>query len=603
MKVTKILALILALAMSLTLAACGDNSSEGLTPRERNPQNEQNNENPDNNDTTPDNGTETPSTNEVQGNGDNDLGNGGDASGSANIGDVIPFGGYDWRVLDVQDGRTLVISEYVLEARPYHEPGGDITWEDSTIRAYLNGEFLSSFSQADQARIIETTLINNNNPTYDTPGGNNTVDKIFLLSIDEARAYFADDLARRVYDSGGEALYWWLRSPGGISYAAAPVKADGGIEDRNGFGVKNEHGVRPAMWLNLSGNAVIPDSVPTTTTPPSTTASPTTQIPEEPVVLEPAVDPNERGNTNSNLSNGGNAAIKDDWIYYRSYDRSLYKINVDGTGETTLIERDGYSDWFCFGSINVVGDWIYYAGSMSIYKIRTDGTDLTQVVRASAGLGDVTVIGDWIYYKTFDGIFKVRTDGTEPQKLVEYSVDYLNVDGDWIYYRQRSNSATKKIRTDGTEETEIVIDSPQIFKMIVENGLLYVVSYGNATRGGGIVEIDGDGNELRLIPTNRPQTIVSPNTGTSDNPLTGGGIGIEFYIETFNIANDMIYYVRGGVLHRARLDGSDLTELAVLAGVTENVYFCIVGEWIYFTANAPQISAIRMDGTDLRVIG
>ena len=164
-------------------------------------------------------------------------------------GNLIHFGGIFWRVLDVQDGKAFIISEDILETRPYHSPGGDITWEHSTLRAYLNSEFLSSFSQADQARISETTVINKKNPTYDTPGGNNTVDKIFLLSIDEARTYFANDSARIAYDSDGEAVWWWLRSPDHAGYAA-DVDINGSIYSGYNF-VDYNGGVRPALWLNL----------------------------------------------------------------------------------------------------------------------------------------------------------------------------------------------------------------------------------------------------------------------------------------------------------------------------------------------------------------
>ena len=170
------------------------------------------------------------------------------------VGDIIEFGGIFWRVLDVQDGKMLIISEDILESRPYHEPGGDITWEHSTLRDYLNGEFYNGFDLSDRVRITETAVINNDNLSYDTPGGNDTTDKIFLLSIDEARAYFADNSARVAYGADGGSSRWWLRSPGYISYSAAIVRNDGSIFDgiyNYGNNVYNiNYGVRPAMWLN-----------------------------------------------------------------------------------------------------------------------------------------------------------------------------------------------------------------------------------------------------------------------------------------------------------------------------------------------------------------
>ena len=91
------------------------------------------------------------------------------------------------------------------------------------------------------------TVVNDDNPTYGTEGGNNTTDQIFLLSIAEAQngSYFADDSSRiatnTAYVAGGgklgssgmfgvgEADYWWLRSPGDLDHRAAGVSVDGGV--------------------------------------------------------------------------------------------------------------------------------------------------------------------------------------------------------------------------------------------------------------------------------------------------------------------------------------------------------------------------------------
>jgi hypothetical protein len=186
------------------------------------------------------------------------CGNGGGSSSpfsSASVGDVIQFGAFDWRVLDVQDGMALVISEDILESQRYHADSAEITWEHSSIREYLNGEFYNSFSSAEQEQIVETTIINNNNPSQDTPGGNDTTDNIFLLSIDEVQTYFADDSARIALDSDGTAWWWWLRSPGSDRGSAAAVHSNGYVlvygycvYDGNGYLLG---GIRPALWLNL----------------------------------------------------------------------------------------------------------------------------------------------------------------------------------------------------------------------------------------------------------------------------------------------------------------------------------------------------------------
>ncbi|MBQ5539651.1 MAG: hypothetical protein IIU03_05350, partial [Bacteroidales bacterium] len=86
----------------------------------------------------------------------------------------------EWQVLAVEDGRTLVISRYGLDAKPYNEEDSSVTWETSTLRAWLNGEFYNSaFSSAEKGPIQQITVKNTDNSTYGTKGGNDTTDRIF----------------------------------------------------------------------------------------------------------------------------------------------------------------------------------------------------------------------------------------------------------------------------------------------------------------------------------------------------------------------------------------------------------------------------------------
>jgi hypothetical protein len=181
----------------------------------------------------------------------------------------IQFGEYTWRVLDVQGDKALLLTEDVIEKRLYNEQYTDVTWENCTLRHYLNNEFYSKFSSQEQARILPTINTNANNQWFNTRGGNDTTDKIFLLSIEEVVRYFGDSgqlknknpnskyyindkfNKERVATCGGWAWWWWLRSPGYGGYCAARVDADGGLyvfgsDVRGGGG-----GVRPALWLNL----------------------------------------------------------------------------------------------------------------------------------------------------------------------------------------------------------------------------------------------------------------------------------------------------------------------------------------------------------------
>jgi len=184
-------------------------------------------------------------------------------------GSVISFGGYDWRVLDIQDNKALLLSERVIEKKRYHS-NEEVTWSESELHDYLNKKFYNKFSPQDKARIAKTEVKTSNNPWFGTVGGDTTNDMIFLLSIEEVVQYFGDsgqltnrnpdsqwyindqyNSERLAYDDDGTASWWWLRSPGGPSRRAAFVDADG-ILDVDGSCVYNgTGGVRPALWLNL----------------------------------------------------------------------------------------------------------------------------------------------------------------------------------------------------------------------------------------------------------------------------------------------------------------------------------------------------------------
>jgi hypothetical protein len=220
----------------------------------------------------------------------------------------IRFGNYDWYALDKRDGRTLILTEKVIERRQYYGQPFEITWETRDMRKYLNNEFYDSFSENDRARIIEIVNENHDDPWYGASGGNPTADRVFLLSIDEVIKYFGDSgqiknrprvyencdwckdeflqwtddqylLNRRAVDDSGMVVHWRLRSPGAngrliafvMGNCADPfergaVNISGGCGDLSSDGrflfdtidiltvmdtnthYSNINGIRPALW-------------------------------------------------------------------------------------------------------------------------------------------------------------------------------------------------------------------------------------------------------------------------------------------------------------------------------------------------------------------
>lgn len=199
------------------------------------------------------------------------------------IGDKLVFGEYEWLILEVKEDKALLLTKDIIELRDYHNKAIDITWKDCELRRYLNDEFYNKFSDKDRARIIETPNINPDNFWYKADGGDNTMDHIFILSIDDVvRTYFGD--SSRLLDYPGKnqrywfqrkdennikrraefmnsSWWWWIRTPGKNNRVAVYIHGDGNIGIQgNGVSKRNTNvihqltndnrgGVRPALWI------------------------------------------------------------------------------------------------------------------------------------------------------------------------------------------------------------------------------------------------------------------------------------------------------------------------------------------------------------------
>lgn len=160
------------------------------------------------------------------------------------IGSSLDFGGLTWQVLDNKKDVVLLITETIIEQPPYHDAYTEITWADCALRSYLNGSFYDAFSEADKSRILPVTNKNPDNEWYNTTGGEETEDHIFLLSIEEAACLYFGDSSTNLYQPGKNQRYWfqrkdlnnskrlakllgkdgewwwWLRSPGRVNVKA-----------------------------------------------------------------------------------------------------------------------------------------------------------------------------------------------------------------------------------------------------------------------------------------------------------------------------------------------------------------------------------------------
>ena len=213
-----------------------------------------------------------------------------------------------WRVLSVDGNDAFLMAEKTLDNQCYNEhpkssTGGGkelwATWETCTLRTWLNDTFLNAaFTDEEKNAIADTTVVTPGEDPWNTgtltDGGNDTVDKVYLLSLEEIRnseygfdsqpegylgngqdcwrlsqtiastntAYataqgaltFEEKEAREKYPSEiraiGNTYCWWLRSPGWDGMSAVTVLI--GIVSITGSTHNDELGIRPVIHLDLS---------------------------------------------------------------------------------------------------------------------------------------------------------------------------------------------------------------------------------------------------------------------------------------------------------------------------------------------------------------
>ncbi|MBR5179898.1 MAG: hypothetical protein IKW90_14005 [Lachnospiraceae bacterium] len=216
-------------------------------------------------------------------------------------GDTISFGVYEqnndftdgrepieWIVLSKNKTQLFVVSKYSLDYLPYNLHWSQVTWENCTLRKWLNEKFYNTaFSEEERKLIKLSTVENYDNALYATPAGNDTKDYIFLLSqLDMKKSdygfsedYDVSDNARKCVATeyaisqgltvtfynpkDKETGYsWWLRTPGNDIERAVIV---GGVGTVNSFGARvhsnglsyagsgstDRYAVRPAMIIKI----------------------------------------------------------------------------------------------------------------------------------------------------------------------------------------------------------------------------------------------------------------------------------------------------------------------------------------------------------------
>ena len=196
----------------------------------------------------------------------------------------------EWEVLDKNENGWLLISKYVLDAIPYNDKYSEVTWETSTLRSWLNRNFLEkAFTAGEQALITPVSVTNID---FMADSGSNTDDKVFCLSVDEIEKYYGFkydqyshsgyckalitepteyakergvwtytvspddnfDIPQDFVDdcTGMTGAAWWLRTMGVDNNDACAVMPYGYAGADYEFGVNNgEYGVRPVLYIRI----------------------------------------------------------------------------------------------------------------------------------------------------------------------------------------------------------------------------------------------------------------------------------------------------------------------------------------------------------------
>lgn len=166
-----------------------------------------------------------------------------------------------WLVLEKRDNIVLLVAENVVDCKRFHNEPSEIAWSESTVRNWLNGEFLkTAFMEDERDSIVLSTHTDGGNESCSVGAGEEVADSAFLLSIGEVERYFGIPFTRRAsateyaaeqgawrMDNGS--VCWWLRSPGSDKKVAASVN-ENGLINVSGDAVTNSMiGVRPALWV------------------------------------------------------------------------------------------------------------------------------------------------------------------------------------------------------------------------------------------------------------------------------------------------------------------------------------------------------------------
>ena len=199
-----------------------------------------------------------------------------------------------WRALEVRDGTVFLVSNAAVECEPFQTDLQDVSWENCTLRSWLNGygaqsnasaidysgsgeSFLDmAFSDEEKEAILETAVRNEANYYFGMDSGEGTDDRVFLLAESEIFIYDSaqihgfsrrDDVADRAkqfqptdyairkgiwYEQTGSRNVFWITRTTGYTHANVVYVDESGYMYNRGILVTcKDAAVIPAIVLDL----------------------------------------------------------------------------------------------------------------------------------------------------------------------------------------------------------------------------------------------------------------------------------------------------------------------------------------------------------------
>jgi ABC-type transport system involved in multi-copper enzyme maturation permease subunit len=213
--------------------------------------------------------------------------------------------------------------------------------------------------------------------------------------------------------------------------------------------------------------------------------------------------------------------LSGDWIYFTN-DRDvseLCKMRKDGT-ERTKLSEDNLAHFY------VLDDYIVYSTKKTLaefndvkkealntdnaalesevgrlYRMKTDGSEKTELCKVSLEPGRILVSEEWIYFEDYQKLCGVRSDGSD-YTVISESGRLGFVEDEWFYFISVRNPETRayndleifRMKKDGSEKT-FLSSVNRVSNFCFDNGWFYYVLHSEK----GLYRMKPDGSEREKL--------------------------------------------------------------------------------------------------------